>query len=170
MESLEKHIKKLSKILGGQYNLYGKVFDLIKAETNILINANLDALTGNLQMQQVFLAQINKLEKNRIEEMEIISIFLGANPVGLKLAYVAANAPGEYSKILSSQEVKFKSLMEEIIKLNKSNKFLINNSLQYLDKNIQAFFGCIKETGLYSKPNRSLKKKKMASSLLDRRA
>jgi len=153
MESLEKHVKKLSEIIEKEYTLYKEVFKLVKEEQTVIVNADLDSLTANLRKQQIMMDKINKLETKRLQELEVLAIYLGTTPENLKISYIASKTPGECGVELSEKETKFKSLIEEILKLNRSNQFLINNSLQFLDKNIQVFFGAIDTNkGIYKNP------------------
>ncbi len=169
MESLEKHVKKISEIIDKEYNLYKEVFQLVKDEQSVLINADLDSLTANLRKQQVMMDKINKLEEKRLQELEVIAIYLGTTPETLKISFIASKAPDDHGKELVEKERRFKSLIEEILKLNQSNQFLITNSLQFLDKNIQVFFGAIDNSkGIYKNPKTKSVTKAPQKRLLNR--
>lgn len=170
MESLEKHVQALSAIIEKEYEQYKRVFDLVRQEQKILVNADIDALEGNLREQQAIICTINKLEVKRLREIEIIGVYLGVAPEKLKISNIAQNTPGELSRNLTDIERKFKSVLQEILKINKSNKFLINNSLQFIDKNIQVFFGTVEDKGLYSPENAAAGAPSKTNYLVDRKA
>lgn len=170
MESLEKHVQALSDIIEKEYEQYKRVFELVRQEQNILVNADIDALEKNLQEQQAIMCTINKLEAKRLREIEVIGIYLGVTPEKLKISNIAQNAPGELSQNLTDIERKFKSVLQEIIKINKSNKFLINRSMQFIDKNIQVFFGTVEDKGLYSPENAAVRASSKKNYLVDRKA
>ncbi|MFC1556559.1 flagellar protein FlgN [candidate division KSB1 bacterium] len=160
MESLEKHVVSMADILEREYELYQSVYDLIKKEQRILVSADIEDLEDNLNRQKILTEKINKLESKRVEELEVIGIYLGTLPEDLKLAAIAQHVEPELSARLLRHEKLFKSVLQEILKLNKSNKFLITRSLQFIEKNIQVFFGAIEEKGLYD----NVTKKKSTSS------
>lgn len=170
MESQEKHVRTLMDILLKGYEHYKRIYELVKSEQNILVNTDIEGLEGNLKEQQVILSFINKLEENRLQELEILGIYFGESPERLKLSTIADNVDQELSRELTELEVKFKSVIQEILNINKSNKFLINRSLQFLDKNIQVFFGALEEKGLYSPENSSGKPVQKRKSLVDWKA
>ena len=170
MESLEKHVHALSVIIEKEYEQYKRVFDLVRQEQKILVNADIDALEGNLREQQEIIRTINKLEAKRLREIEVIGVYLGVVPEKLKISNIAQNTPGELSRNLTDIERKFKSVLQEILKINKSNKFLINSSLQFIDKNIQVFFGTVEDKGLYSPENAAAKAPSKTNYLVDRKA
>jgi hypothetical protein len=113
--------------------------------------------------------KINNLETKRQQELEVLAIYLGTTPETLKISFIASKVPNDYGVELSEKEKKFKSLIDEILKLNRSNQFLINNSLQFLDKNIQVFFGAMEQNkGIYKNPKTKSVSKTPQKRLLNR--
>jgi len=170
MESLEKHVSALSVIIEKEYRLYKRVYELVKQEQNTLVNADIDALEENLHEQQEVIHTIDKLEVRRLREIEAIGIYLAVEPEKLKISIIAQSINGELSRNLVELERKFKSVLQEILKINQSNKFLINRSLQFIDKNIQVFFGTVENKGLYSAENSAAKAHPKINYLVDRKA
>jgi len=170
MESLEKHAHTLSVIIEKEYEEYKRVFELVRKEQKILVNADIATLEGNLREQQKIICNINKLETKRLKEIEVVGIYLGVAPEKLKISDIAQNIPGELSRNLTNLERKFKSVLQEILKINKNNKFLINRSLQFIDENIQVFFGAVEDKGLYSPENAAAKAPSKTNYLVDRKA
>lgn len=150
METLDKHVESLAGILDKEYKLYKQVLDLVMNEQRTLVNVDMEGLEENLQKQQKLQAKISKLEAKRIEELEVIGIFLGSLPERLRLSAIAQNVEPELGEKLVTQGEHFKSIISEILRLNKSNKYLIDRSLQFIEKNVQAFFGAIEDKGLYN--------------------
>jgi len=150
MESLEKHVRTLSDILEKEYKLYKQIFDLIKKEQSVLVSADIEKLEKNLYQQQQLTVEINKLEVKRLEELEVIGIYLGMLPERIKLAEIARHVDKDIAENLLKHEKLFKTVLQGILKLNKNNKFLIDRSLQFIEKNVQAFFGALEEKGLYN--------------------
>jgi len=150
MESLEKHVREILRILEKEYVLYKKVFKLVKEEQNVLINANIERLEQNLFEQKSLTDKINKIEAKRLQELEVIAIYLGTIPEKMKLDFIAKHVEPDLAAQLLEQEKLFKAVLKEILQLNKSNKFLINRSLQFIDQHIQVFFGTIEEKGVYN--------------------
>ncbi len=169
MESLEKSVRELSGIIEKEFAMYKAVFDLVKKQKGILVNADLVGLDENIREQQMILSSINKLEEKRLQKLEVIGIYLGVVPEQLKLTSIIENSPKELSGPLGELERKFKSVIQEILNINKSNKYLINRSLQFIDKNIQVFYGAMEEKGVYVSPNSKAKTAPKNNNLLDRK-
>lgn len=150
MESLDKHVRSLTDILEEEYSHYNDVFRLIKDEQSVLVNAKLDELEKNLYEQQKIVEKINKFEIKRLEILNVIAIYLGTVPEKLKMSFIAQQVDAELSEKLLKLETQFKSVLQEIMKLNRTNKFLINKSLHFIKENVQVFFGAIEEKGMYS--------------------
>ncbi len=161
MESLEKNVRELSEIIEKEFAKYKAVFELVKKQKGILVNADLVGLDANIREQQTILNSINKLEEKRFQKLEIIGIYLGVVPEQLKLTSIIQNAPKELSGPLGELERKFKSVIQEILNINKS--------LQFIDKNIQVFYGAMEEKGVYVSPNSRAKTAPKNINLLDRK-
>jgi len=149
MESMEKHVRSLTSILEEEHALYRDVFELIKNEQSVLVNADIEKLEKNLLKQQKLTAKIHKLEKKRLRELEVIGIYLGALPAELKIATIAQNVAPDLAERLTKLERHFRIILQEILKLNKANKFLIDRSLLFIEEHVQVFFGAIEDKGLY---------------------
>lgn len=170
MESQEKHVRNLMVILTKEYELYKHIYELVKKEQSVLVNIDIEGLDKNLLEQQAIMSSINKLEEKRLQELDVIGIYLGESPESLKIAMIAQRVDNELAKELTSLETKFKSVIQEILNLNKSNKFLINRSLQFFDKNIQVFFGAMEDKGLYTPLTNTGKPGAQTASLVDWKA
>lgn len=170
MESLAKHARTLTGVLEKEYEQYRRIFELVKQEQTVLANADINGLEENLRNQQVLIQAINKLESKRLQELKVIGVYLEAVPEKLKLSTIVENVPEDLSQQLVDLERKFKSVLQEILKINKSNKFLINRSLQFIDKNIQVFFGAMEEKGVYTPNNTRTQLSSKTNHLVDRRA
>jgi hypothetical protein len=168
MESLEKHITSLSEIIEKEYNQYKRVYELVKNEQNILVNADLKRLEDNLREQQTIVNIINKLETQRLQELEIIGIYLGQSSKTLKISSIISMTAGPQAVRLSEIEKKFKLIIQEILKLNKSNEFLINRSMQFIDQHILVFFGALEDKGIY-RPGVQSQQTPKTSCLVDRK-
>ena len=149
MESLEKHLTILGDIIEKEYTQYKRVYELIKNEQNILVNADLKQLEENLREQHTILGIINKLEVQRLQELEVVGIYVGQPPNTLKINTIVSMIPGPQTARLGEIEKKFKIIIQEILKLNKSNEYLINRSLQFIDQHVQVFFGAVEDKGMY---------------------
>ena len=170
MESLEKHVQALLEIIEKEYGQYKRIFELVKQEQSVLVNADISGLEKNMREQQTFLSGINKLEEKRLQELEVIGIYLGTVPEQLKFAAIADNVPGDLSQAIIELERNFKSVIQEILKINKSNNFLINRSLQFIDKNVQAFFGAMEDKGVYSPDTSTAKAVSKTKNMVDWKA
>jgi len=170
MESQEKHVRNLMSIISKEFEHYKRIYELVKKEQSVLVNTDIDGLEKNLIEQQTVMSLINKLEDKRLQELEVIGIYLGESPENLKIALIARRVDGDLAKELTTLETKFKSVIQEILNLNKSNKFLINRSMQFLDKNIQVFFGAMEDKGVYTPITNTSKSGAKTASLVDWKA
>lgn len=171
MESLEKHIRSLVEVLEEEYNLYCEVFTLIKEEQSVLVEVNIDALERNLRKQHTLSARINDLEKSRLDELEVIGIYLGMEHGKLKLATIAGYTDDpDLKELLLKLSESFKSVLCEIMRLNRANRFLIDRSLQFIEKNVQVFFGALEEKGLYQPVSSKTGKLTRKNRMVDWRA
>jgi hypothetical protein len=170
MESLEKHVRELSGIIEQEFERYTNIFELVKLQQTVLVNADMAGLEANIHEQHSIVRAINKLENKRIQKLEVIGIYLGIVPEQLKLASIIEVASDDMSATLSRVERRFKSLIQEIFNITKSNKYLVDRSLLFLEKNIQVFYGAMEEKGVYSYPNSKTQSTLKNNSLLDRKA
>ena len=131
-------IEELIKVLGDEEKIYAEIIPLAEKKTRIIVNNDLQSLTGITEEEQLLVGKISKLEKKRREVIRNIGIVMNKKESELNFITIIELLKGQEKE---QQELKklhdrLKSTIELLSVLNERNQMLIKQSLEMIDFDI----------------------------------
>ncbi|MCR5209258.1 MAG: flagellar protein FlgN [Lachnospiraceae bacterium] len=124
-------IDNIVTILNKENEEYTVLVGLSREKTPIIIKGDLEALNAVTEKEQIVVARIQKLERDRISTMKDIADVTNRKQEELKLADLIEmmnNRPAEQKKLREVHD-RLKTTMKNMVTVNDQNRVLLKNSL-----------------------------------------
>ncbi|MFC2476176.1 MAG: flagellar protein FlgN [Catonella sp.] len=131
-------IEELIKVLGDEEKIYAEIIPLAEKKTRIIVNNDLQSLTGITEEEQLLVGKISKLEKKRREVIRNIGIVMNKKESELNFITIIELLKGQEKEQeeLKKLHDRLKSTIELLSVLNERNQMLIKQSLEMIDFDI----------------------------------
>ena len=131
-------IEELIKVLGDEEKIYAEIIPLAEKKTRIIVNNDLQSLTGITEEEQLLVGKISKLEKKRREVIRNIGIVMNKKESELNFITIIESLKGQEKEQeeLKKLHDRLKSTIELLSVLNERNQMLIKQSLEMIDFDI----------------------------------
>ena len=131
-------IEELIMVLGDEEKIYAEIIPLAEKKTRIIVNNDLQSLTGITEEEQLLVGKISKLEKKRREVIRNIGIVMNKKESELNFITIIELLKGQEKEQeeLKKLHDRLKSTIELLSVLNERNQMLIKQSLEMIDFDI----------------------------------
>ena len=123
-------IEELIMVLGDEEKIYSEIIPIAEKKTQIIVNNDLQSLTGITEEEQELVGKISKLERKRQEVIRNIGIVMNKKESEL------LNGQEKEQEELRRLHDKLKATIEMLAVLNERNQLLIKQSLEMIDFDI----------------------------------
>lgn len=130
-------IEDLVTTLTEQVDCFNNLFLLSKEKREVIINNDVEMLKKITFLENTIINKNNKLEINRLSLIKDIAEVLNKDYETLTLNVLASIIDGQHMhKELLEVNEKMRIKLENLKESNNENRLLINNSLEYIDFNL----------------------------------
>ena len=131
-------IEELIKVLGDEEKIYAEIIPLAEKKTRIIVNNDLQSLTGITEEEQLLVGKISKLEKKRREVIRNIGIVMNKKESELNFVTIIEllNGQEKEQEELRKLHDKLKGTIDILSTFNERNQMLIKQSLEMIDFDI----------------------------------
>ena len=131
-------IEELIMVLGDEEKVYSEIIPVAEKKTQIIVNNDLQSLTGVTEEEQLLVGKISKLEKKRREVIRNIGIVMNKKESELNFITIIELLKGQEKEQeeLKKLHDRLKSTIELLSVLNERNQMLIKQSLEMIDFDI----------------------------------
>ena len=143
-------IDELIDVLDKEEKEYQDLILLSREKTPVIVKGDLDKLQKITEAEQYVVGRVTKLEKKRIEVTKDIAIVLGKDEESIKVVDIIdlLQSQLEVQEKLIEVNERLKKTMQEIKLVNDMNKSLIQESLDFIEFNLNLVRGVYQEPGL----------------------
>ncbi len=131
-------IEELIMVLGDEEKVYSEIIPVAEKKTQIIVNNDLQSLTGITEEEQELVGKISKLERKRQEVIRNIGIVMNKKESELNFITIIEllNGQEKEQEELRRLHDKLKATIEMLAVLNERNQLLIKQSLEMIDFDI----------------------------------
>ncbi len=148
-------IDELIDVLSLEEKEYQDLILLSREKTPVIVKGDLEKLQKITEAEQFVVGKLNKLERRRTEVAKDIAIVLGKEEDTLKVPDIIEILASQKTEQERLKEVydKLKATLKEMVRLNDINKGLVQESLEFIEFNMNLYKGIYQEpeTGNYTK-------------------
>ncbi len=148
-------IDELIDVLNLEEKEYQDLILLSREKTPVIVKGDLEKLQKITEAEQFVVGKLNKLERRRTEVAKDIAVVLGKEEDELKvpdIIEILASQKAEQERLKEVYD-RLKATLKEMVRLNDINKGLIQESLEFIEFNMNLYKGIYQEpeTGNYTK-------------------
>ena len=145
-------IDTLIDVLGQEDAEYKKLLELSNNKTKAIVGADIERLQDILVQEQARIDAINKLEQQRMENVDDICNVLNLRRTDIKLEDIL-EVLKKQPKALEAVNAQLKQTLNELMKINENNKLLTKESLDMVEFELNIAKNAVltPQTGNYSK-------------------
>ena len=162
-------VDALLDILTKECGLYRDLFDLSRKKSELIVDGNVDGLTGILSVEQQLIIELGFLETQREQLIEVWAIDKAIDPQRATLSQIMPLLEGKTKKRMEQVWNELSEMVSQLRQTNDLNGTLIKNNLEYIDFSIKLLAGQDEAGTVYSKGGKA-PVKQQNRNLFDRKA
>lgn len=137
-------IEDLIAIIQREVDAFNELLDTLREKQQAIVEGEVSRLNSSVQNETRVTSETKHLEAERIERSRELAKELnmprqvGANP---KLSEIIDAVEEKYAERLREQRELLRSLIQKVQYVNKSNQFLLDYSIKFVEQNIELLLG-----------------------------
>jgi len=167
--SILECIQKISEIIDNEIAVHKTLFQFLLNQQKYIVDGKIREMQESFQEQEEILTEIASFEYQRNQEVKNLAQEIGRKEKELKMDTLISLLDDDVSERLKNQKIEFKSIVQDILQINKLNQFLVENALEFLGKQIDIFMGIDDDSRLYYKAGKPAAHRDQARKLVDHR-
>jgi flagellar biosynthesis/type III secretory pathway chaperone len=166
---MEHIIEEVIAIIANEIEAFNELLKTLHHKQRAIVEGEISRLDKHVQAETRLASQTRSLEAERIERSRELAEELQIETLNPKLSEIIDKVEEKYAQRLSEQRELLRTLVQKVRNLNQSNQFLLNHSLQFIEKNMEMLFGEHQSPNIYRKDGK-VHKEAAKSKILDHSA
>ena len=131
-------IEELIMVLGDEEKVYAEIIPVAEEKTRVIVNNDLQSLTGITDEEQKLVGKISKLEKKRQEVIRNIGIVMNKKESELNFITIIDLLKGQEKEQEELRKLhdRLKRTIDALKLINERNQMLIKQSIEMIDFDI----------------------------------
>lgn len=156
-------VNSLIEVLNNEAALYKGILKIAKNKTDVIIGGKVSELENIVKLEQYIILQLSKLEEEREELVDKLSVQLSVDASDITLSSLEKLLPKEQAERLESCHKMLPEIVRDLDQANVLNSKLIKNSLDYIDFSINVLMNAGSAGSTYGNSGQSndLKKRNL---------
>ena len=134
-------LSDLIDLLEQEIEAFRRLLDLLSEQQGAIVHRRIDDFRENVTEEEELILRMRDLERDRASKAETLSDTLGIGPGKLTLAEITQIVEDRYAVRLSELRRGLLALTEKVKNTNAVNRFLIEQGLHFVERNIQLLTG-----------------------------
>jgi len=151
-------IDTLSDILARECRLYWDLYELARKKSELIVNGDVDGLTGILSVEQQLIIKLGDNEAQREQLIEDWAAGKGIDPQKTTLAKIISHVEGNTKKSMEKVWEDLTDVISQLKRTNDLNESLLKSNLEYIDFSIKLLAGQDESGVSYSKGGKTATK------------
>jgi len=139
----------LLRVLRNEIEVYGELHKLFLNERALLVKSSMDELYENSSKKETCILKAKMLEEVRMNLVEKIFKLLNIDKKDINFSRLLSYGDDAQRRELTECQLSLRFLLNEINRLNKKNKMLLDSSLIYIQRSIDFINQLIYPTSNY---------------------
>jgi flagellar biosynthesis/type III secretory pathway chaperone len=137
-------IEDLIAIIQREIDAFDELLDTLREKQRAIVEGEVGRLNSSVRNETRVTSETRQLEAERIERSKELARELnlvGRAGVSPKLSEIIEVVEEKYAERLSEQRELLRSLIHKVQYVNKSNQFLLDYSIKFVEQNIELLLG-----------------------------
>ncbi len=150
MENRSTQVEALLNTLQEQKDVYGRIHEVLGAERNFLILADIPSLTENNKLKEALLARSRALEKIRQLKFSQVATAYSLS-ADMSISSLLPHVEKEVAKKLIEVQAELAQVLQQIKSFNSGNEKLAINARKVIESGLKALKGEVPDSQTYKK-------------------
>lgn len=134
---MEKIIEELMTIISQEIDAFNRLLTTLHEKQRAIVEGEVARLNDSVRDETRLTSETQSLEVERLKRSQALAEELDMKNLNPKLSEIIENVEKKYAHRLREQRNLLKSLIGKIQVLNKNNQFLLNYSLNFIEKSME---------------------------------
>jgi hypothetical protein len=148
---MERIIEELIGVIAKEIEAFDELLQTLRAKQRAVVEGAVERLNKSVEEEGKLASQTKALEAERIERTKKLARELEMENANPKLSEIVEKVEEKYAQRLAEQRELLRSVVQNIQNINKSNQYLLNYSLDYIEKSMQILLSGDDSTNVYQK-------------------
>lgn len=163
---METIIEELILIISNEIEAFNQLLKTLHEKQRAIVEGEIDRLKKHVQVESNIAQQTKSLEAERISRTKELAEMLALDNLNPRLSEIIEKVEEKYAQRLSEQRELLRSSVQKIQNLNKSNQFLLNYSLQFIEDSMRLLLSGNNKLTVYQK-NGKVEQEMSKNKILD---
>ena len=129
---MEEYIARLIDMLAEQRDVYVKLTAGSERKREAIVNNSVEALDAEVKEEQLLLARLQELERNRKTLLSSVAVVAGRPASELNVGIILESCPAHLQAPLIKVQKELTAQLHEQAKINDINKKLLESRIEYM--------------------------------------
>ncbi|MCG8606985.1 flagellar protein FlgN [bacterium] len=148
---MERIIEELIAVIAKEIEAFDELLQTLRKKQRAVVEGAVERLNKSVEEEGKLANQTKALEAERIERTQKLAQELEMENANPKLSEIIEKVEEKYAQRLTEQRELLRSVVQNIQNLNKSNQYLLNYSLNHIEKSMQILLSGHDAVSVYRK-------------------
>ena len=163
---MERIIEELIGVIAKEIDAFDELLKTLREKQRAVVEGAVERLNKSVEEEGKLTSQTKVLEAERIERTKKLARELDMENANPKLSEIVEKVEEKYAQRLAEQRELLRSVVQNIQNINKSNQYLLNYSLDYIEKSMQILLSGNDSANVYEKDG-TVRQRVTKNQLLD---
>jgi len=142
-------IEDLISTIASEIDAFEQLLKTLHKKQRAIVEGQTERLNKYVQSESKLVNKTKAIETERLAKTKELAKKLSLDDLNPRLSKIIEEVEGKYTERLREQRDLLMSLVEKIQTLNKSNQFLLNYSLRFIEKSMKILLGGNDKASIY---------------------
>lgn len=148
---MEDIVEELIEIIAREIEAFNGLLQTLHDKQRAIVEGEIERLNATVEDESRIASETRTLEAERVERSRKLAEHLEMENLNPKLSELIDKVEKRYAQRLREQRDLLRSLVERIQTMNKNNQFLLNHSLNFIEKSMELLLTSNAPLNLYKK-------------------
>ncbi|MFQ5649060.1 MAG: flagellar protein FlgN [bacterium] len=163
---MEAIVEELIEIIAKEIHAFSSLLEILHEKQRAIVEGEIERLNVSVENETELASETKSLESERIKRSRTLAKQLEMENLNPKLSEIIEKVEKRYAKRLQEQRELLRNLVERIQHMNKNNQFLLNHSLNFIEKSMEVLLTSSDPVKVYRKDGK-LRKGLQKMNVLD---
>lgn len=165
---MEAIIEELIDVIAEEIEAFNQLLVTLHDKQRAIVEGEIERLNTTVEHESKLAMETKSLEALRLDKSQKLAEQLEMESLNPKLSEIIEKVEKRYAQRLSEQRDLLRTLVKKIQVLNKSNQFLLDYSLKFIEESMAVLLSGAEPKNIYKKDGKMLKE--MKNIVLDQSA
>ncbi len=134
---MEAIVEELITIISREIEAFNKLLSTLHEKQRAIVEGEIERLNASVKEEGAIATETRNLEAKRIQSSKRLAQELAMENLNPKLSEIIEKVEQKYAQRLHEQRELLRAMIQKVQLMSKNNQFLLNYSLNYIEKSME---------------------------------